>query len=117
MSRLSAAGEATRQDGLPEARTLELQVFRRDAGVTERLQQLDCRVLREMQLVPVGRLRGHAALRSVVIGRVDAAQPLEIRVCRFQSHAVAPGTGRDRYVRCRNRHASGTGAARKLVGG
>ena len=54
---LQGRGEASAQDGLLDAPALRLQDFGRDTGVAEGLQQLERGVLREMQLVPAGRLR------------------------------------------------------------
>ena len=77
--------------------------------------ELEREVLREMQLVSTGRF--HSVMGSVVIGRADAGQSLEIRVCRFQPGTMVPGAGCDRYVRRGNGHASRASATRKVVCG
>ena len=69
---LQRGGEAAGEDGLLEAGALGLKVFRWDVGVAERLQQLDRGVLREVQLVPAGRLGGHG---SGATSRLDQREP------------------------------------------
>ena len=58
--------EAAGENGFLEARPLGVEVVGRDVGVAEGLKQLHRGILHEVQLVPAGRLRGHADSRSGV---------------------------------------------------
>ena len=79
---LQRGGEPAGEDGLLEARALGLEGFRRDVGVAERLQQLDRRILREVQLVPAGRLGGHESGRRFTARSVH----LTVRPARDTRH-------------------------------
>ena len=52
-------GEAAGQGGLRVGRAFEFEVFGRDIGVAEGLQQFDRGVFREVELVPAGGFGGH----------------------------------------------------------
>ena len=68
--------EAAGKNRFLETRAFTIEVFGRDVGVAEGLQEFDRGVLRQVQLVPPGRLRGHAAsvsgvTRSSPVKRTD----------------------------------------------
>ena len=56
---LEGLGEAADEDGLLEAGALAVEVFGRDVGVAEGLEELDGGVLGEVEFVPAGGLGGH----------------------------------------------------------
>ena len=73
---LERRGEAVGEDGFLEARALGFEVFGRDVGVAEGLEQIDRGIFREVELVPAGCLRAHAAsvsgvTRSSPVRRTD----------------------------------------------
>ena len=73
---LEGRGKAGGEDCLLEARAFALEVFGWDVDVAEGLQELDRGVLREVQLVPPGGLRGHmvsgsGVTRSSPVRRTD----------------------------------------------
>ena len=57
--------EAAGEDGLLEAGAFAVEVFGRDVGVAEGLEEFDRGVFREVELVPAGGLGGHAVAVSV----------------------------------------------------
>ena len=90
---LQGRGEAPGEDGLLEARALGLEVVGREVGVAERLQQLDRGVLREVQLVPAGRLGGHVSVWQGPASRMDISRP---------SYGETPRSSRRRVPRHRS---------------
>ena len=75
-SRSRADGEASGEDGLLGARAFAFEVFRRDEGVAEGLQQLDRGGLREVLFVPPGGVGGHGVpvrYRDPSIGSISTS--------------------------------------------